>query len=61
MDNTGDTNKPLYITEIGWATDGPAGGLVVSKAKQAENLTAAMNWFKDNRDRLKIPMVAWYF
>lgn len=61
MNSNGDTNKPLYITEVGWATGGRTGGLVVSPAEQAANLTQAMNWFKANRARLRIPVVAWYF
>lgn len=61
MNDAGDKNKPLYITEVGWATGGPPGGLVVSPEEQAANLKESMIWFKANKDRLNIPSVNWYF
>lgn len=65
LDDNGDANKSIYITEVGWATDNDPSrspnALVVSPKKQASMLTESMNWFKANRSKYKIQTVIWYF
>ena len=61
MDSNGDSGKIIHITEVGWATGGDDKALSVSPQKQADNLTEALTWFKDNKASYKIGSVAWYF
>lgn len=58
-------HKPLYLTEVGWATKGtmPTGKphpFVVTEEVQAGYLTSAFSNFKANAERLKIQVALWY-
>jgi hypothetical protein len=61
MDRNGDDAVPIWITEIGWATDGPAGWQqVTSEAGQAKKLRQAFRMLRGNRHRWGIKRVIWF-
>ena len=61
MRGFGDTDKPIWITEVGWASAGtPPTGLVVGPAGQAEYLRQTFELASADRDRLGIAGVVWY-
>jgi hypothetical protein len=55
-----DPDKPIWITEVGWASGGAPSGLTVSPARQAVNLAGTFERAADARDRLGIAGMVWY-
>jgi Glycosyl hydrolase catalytic core len=56
-----DRKAPLWITEIGWASDGPEGWpIVVGEAGQAERLRKAFKLLKKKRRKYRIQRVIWF-
>jgi polysaccharide biosynthesis protein PslG len=61
MIRNGDATKPLWITEIGWSTDGPRGWMLVTNRKgQARKLEAAFRMLVQRRARYGIQAVIWF-
>ncbi|MBV9213724.1 MAG: hypothetical protein JOZ25_08780 [Actinobacteria bacterium] len=61
MANNNDSKKPIWITEIGWASSGPKGDTLVSgRQGQAKELKNAYNAMVDMRKQLNIGMVVWF-
>jgi hypothetical protein len=61
MDKAGDTSTPLWVTEIGWATDGPKDHpLVRNTADQARLLTRSFGLLKQNSRSLRLGPVFWF-
>jgi polysaccharide biosynthesis protein PslG len=55
-----DRRTPLWVTEIGWASQGQRTPLTVSPGRQAAYLRQAFTLADRNRKRLKIRRVVWY-
>jgi polysaccharide biosynthesis protein PslG len=55
-----DKKKPLWITEMGWASGGQQSALTVSPARQAAYLGQTFRLADRNRKRLKLQRVYWY-
>jgi hypothetical protein len=56
-----DKRKPIWLTEVGWATPpGQKTPLTVSRKKQAKLLTQTYKLMNKNRKRHKIGGVLWY-
>lgn len=55
-----DAGKPLWITEIGWATGGQKTPLTVTRRRQASYLRQSFKLLAANRGRLNIAGVVWY-
>jgi polysaccharide biosynthesis protein PslG len=55
-----DKKKPLWITELGWATGGQPTPLTVSLQRQANYLRQSFKLLAANRGRLHIAGVVWY-
>jgi hypothetical protein len=60
MDRAGDGSKPIWITEVGWASGGQPSGLTVGPERQAEYLTRFFQLAADARERLRLRGVVWY-
>jgi GH35 family endo-1,4-beta-xylanase len=60
MKEAKDGHADLWITEIGWASDGPATPLNRGPRGQAERLEQAFKYFVRNRKRLNVRNVDWY-
>ncbi|MGH2956573.1 MAG: GH39 family glycosyl hydrolase [Solirubrobacterales bacterium] len=60
MERFGDGEKPIWLTEIGWATAGIPSGVTVGPEEQAEYLTETFELMAENRDSLGIAGVIWY-
>jgi hypothetical protein len=60
LDREGDHDKPIWITEVGWASGGVPSGLTVGQARQADYLTQIFRLARAERDRLGIAGVVWY-
>jgi hypothetical protein len=56
----GDPDKPIWITEVGWASRGTPPGLVVGPAGQADYVRQIFQLASDARDSLGIAGVVWY-
>ena len=54
MDRNDDADKPIWITEVGWASRGTPPGLVVGLQGQANYLKQTFELATADRDRLKI-------
>jgi polysaccharide biosynthesis protein PslG len=55
-----DGGKPLWVTEIGWATGGQKTPLTVTRSRQASYLRQSFNLLAANRGRLNIAGAVWY-
>lgn len=55
-----DKRKPIYVTEVGWATQGQRTPLTVTRGKQAKYLRQTYNLAAANRKKMKIAGVFWY-
>jgi hypothetical protein len=55
-----DDEKPIWITEVGWASRGTPPGLVVGSRGQADYLRQTFELAAAGRDRLWIAGVVWY-
>jgi polysaccharide biosynthesis protein PslG len=60
MDRSGDPDKPIWITEVGWASAGRQPGLIVGPTKQADYVKQTFDLAADARQRLHIAGVVWY-
>jgi hypothetical protein len=60
MRRFGDADKPIWITEVGWASRGTPPGLVVGPAGQADYLRQVFQLASGERDSLGIAGVVWY-
>jgi hypothetical protein len=61
MDRNGDASVPIWITEIGWATDGPKSFPIVTTEKgQAKLLRRAFNILVHARGRWGVRRVVWF-
>jgi hypothetical protein len=61
MKRGGDARKPMYVTEIGWSTDGPRGwALVTNRRGQAKKLDRAVGKLLAHRGKYGIATVIWY-
>jgi hypothetical protein len=60
MRRFGDADKPIWITEVGWASRGRPPGLVVGPAGQADYLRQLFELAAADRDRLGLAGVVWY-
>lgn len=60
MRRFGDADKPIWITEVGWASRGTPSGLVVGLSGQADYLRQTFELAAAERDRLGIARVVWY-
>jgi|GEM_PF-2734894 len=57
----GDRRRPVWVTEIGYATDGQKGYFLVTGEKgQATKLEETMRMLRKNRDRFKLGTVHWF-
>lgn len=55
-----DKKKPIWLTEVGWATAGQTTPLTVKLGTQAKYLRQTYNLAAAKRNRLKIAGVFWY-
>jgi hypothetical protein len=60
MRRFGDAEKPIWITEVGWASGGAPSGLTVGPARQAEYLRRTFELAAGQRNRLGISGMVWY-
>lgn len=61
MDRAGDSRTAIWITELGWATDGPREWpLVTSKRGQAKLLRQSFERLVDRRRKYRIKRVIWF-
>jgi hypothetical protein len=60
MDRFGDSSKPIWITEVGWASGGAPSGLTVGPERQADYLKRIFELAQDRRRQLGIAGVVWY-
>jgi hypothetical protein len=60
MDRSGDPDKPIWITEVGWASAGRRPGLIVGPTRQADYVKQTFDLASAARDRLHIAGVVWY-
>ncbi len=60
MRNAGDGRADLWITEIGWASDGPPNPLNRGPEGQADRLAETFEYFVKKRKQLNIRNVDWY-
>jgi hypothetical protein len=60
LDREGDQDKPIWITEVGWASGGVPSGLTVGPARQARYLRQVFELAADARQRLRIGGVVWF-
>lgn len=60
MRRFGDKKKPIWMTEVGWATAGTRTPLTVSAKRQATYLRQTFKLAAAKRNRFKIAGVLWY-
>lgn len=57
----GDANRVIWLTEVGYATDGPKGHFLVDSEKgQARKLVATLRFLKKNHGRFNVGTVHWF-
>lgn len=57
----GDGNRVIWLTEVGYATDGPKGHFLVDSEKgQAQKLASTLRFLKKNQDRYNVGTVHWF-
>jgi exo-beta-1,3-glucanase (GH17 family) len=54
LDRAGDQERPIWITEAGWASGGQPSGLTVGPERQAEYLTRIFELSAGARERLRL-------
>ena len=52
--------RPIWITEVGWASGGQPSGLTVGPERQAEYLTRTFELAAGQRERLRLGGVIWF-
>lgn len=61
MDAAGDRRKPIWITEMGWASSGPSGDFRVTDPEgQAALLEATFGRMAQRASRLTLERITWY-
>jgi hypothetical protein len=60
LDQLGDTQRPLWVTETGWADGGPASPFTVGPAGQARSVAEAFDTLAREREELKLRGVVYY-
>jgi hypothetical protein len=60
MSRAGDTEASLWVTEIGWASSGPADPLNRGPEGQAERLTEAFDFLLAKRAAWNVKSLIWY-
>jgi hypothetical protein len=64
MARFGDSSKPLFVTEIGWATGGPVSGgtrkFKTTKRGQAKKLRSTFSALTKARQKYKIGAILWF-
>ena len=61
MDAAGDEDKPVWITELGWSTDGPSSHPTVTTEKgQADRVTEVLGLLRRNARRYGLGGVVWF-
>jgi polysaccharide biosynthesis protein PslG len=60
MRRFGDADKPIWITEVGWASGGQPSGVTVGPERQADYLARIFELAADARERLGLRGVVWY-
>lgn len=60
MNNRGDAETPIWITEVGWGTRGSPDKLSTSENGQANKLDDTYRLLFENGDALKVQRVLWY-
>jgi Glycosyl hydrolase catalytic core len=64
MRRNGDRRKPIWVTEMGWATGGQVsrrtGAFTTTPAGQAARVTQTFRAFIRARKRLRIGMIVWF-
>ena len=60
LDRAGDGSKPIWITEVGWASGGQPSGLTVGPERQADHLTRMFELAAGARERLRLRGVIWF-
>jgi hypothetical protein len=60
MNESGDRDTPIWITEVGWASAGQPSGLTVGPERQAAYLRQTFDLAAQHRERLGIDGVIWY-
>ena len=61
MDRFGDTRVPIWVSELGWATDGPDDfPIVTTEQGQAERLRGAFQLLLERKRRYGIERVIWF-
>jgi hypothetical protein len=64
MRRHGDARKPIWVTEMGWATGGAVtrrtGAFKTTPDGQAKKLTKVMHAFRKARKRYRIGLVVWF-
>jgi hypothetical protein len=56
----GDEDVGIWITELGWASGGPAHPFNRGPRGQARRLEQAFRWFTANHSRVDLRLLAWY-
>jgi hypothetical protein len=54
------SSPSIWITEVGWASDGPASPFTVGERGQAERVRQALGWFSRSREKLGLLGVVYY-
>jgi hypothetical protein len=60
LDHAGDREKPIWITEVGWASGGQPSGLTVGPERQADYLARFFELAAGARERLRLGGVIWF-
>jgi hypothetical protein len=60
MRRFGDADKPIWISEVGWASGGAPSGLTVGAARQADYLRQVFEMATAERGRLGLAGVVWF-
>jgi polysaccharide biosynthesis protein PslG len=60
MRRFGDADKPIWISEVGWASGGAPSGLTVGAARQADYLRQVFEMATADRARLGLAGVVWF-
>jgi polysaccharide biosynthesis protein PslG len=58
--DVGDPSKPIWVTEVGWASGGQPSSVTVGLARQAAYVTQTFRLAAAQRGRLGIAGVIWY-
>jgi hypothetical protein len=60
MDRNGDAEKPIWITELGWATGGDPSTVTVSEPVQADYLRRSLALATARRGSLRLAAMTWF-